>query len=456
MKRATQLPLPLLIVFALSAGIAHAQVGGTGTPGRISVRTDPNTIKDSSIQQGSDGGVLIFIAQGIREQLGGSWRGVSDIPQRVFDFPMIALSDGSALAPGGDLSGGISRRAQFFDPSTESWTLTGDMTVPRVLHAAALLQDGRVLVSGGSGGSDWRSAEVFDPNSGTWSSTGSMAIVRAGHTLTTLLDGTVLAVGGRTLPSAPTSRSELYSPATGTWTDVGQMNVARENHTATRLNSGKVLVVGGSLDRRSELYDPESQTWTELDRTVGVHFAEYTATLLKDGRVLVVGGVFAPRTAELFNPETSQWKLVGSTRDDRIAHVAALLCDGTVLVAGGFVDGTSDQLRSAEIFDPATEAWTVTDSMAFGRSLFGGVALLSDDPEKSTVLVGGGMTRQICDPEQGCLPVVTRTSEVYEVSCNQPANAPYTFSVGGSTGRPVSLHRQVRWPAGTREPETSR
>ncbi len=128
------------------------------------------------------------------------WRRVGDMPFSVFDFPMVALADGSALAPGGRISAGTARQTQIYDPTSDSWALTGNMTVSREFHAATLLQDGRVLVSGGGGVFSGASAEIFDPASGMWTSTGSMAIVRLRHTLTTLLDGTVLAAEASRYP----------------------------------------------------------------------------------------------------------------------------------------------------------------------------------------------------------------------------------------------------------------
>ena len=48
--------------------------------------------------------------------------------------------------------------AELFDPITQNFSVTGEMAVPRVGHAATLLQDGRVLVTGGSGDV---TAEIF-------------------------------------------------------------------------------------------------------------------------------------------------------------------------------------------------------------------------------------------------------------------------------------------------------
>ena len=63
----------------------------------------------------------------------------------------------------------------------------------------------------------------------------------------------------------------------------------------------------------------------------------------------------------------------------RYHHVAALLPDGRVLVAGGWaLTSNSDKsLASAEIYDPATNRWTATGSMATGRAR-GNIAALPD------------------------------------------------------------------------------
>jgi hypothetical protein len=53
-----------LVILALSAGVAQAQVGGTGTPGKVPVWIDPNTIGDSVITQNPDGSLNINTGAG--------------------------------------------------------------------------------------------------------------------------------------------------------------------------------------------------------------------------------------------------------------------------------------------------------------------------------------------------------------------------------------------------------
>ena len=92
--------------------------------------------------------------------------------------------------------------------ATSIFTATGDMTTPRNAHAAVLLPDGTVLITGGEG---WgplgdmpccvflgsiASAELYDSSTGTFAPTASMTARRADHTATVLNDGRVLVTGG--------------------------------------------------------------------------------------------------------------------------------------------------------------------------------------------------------------------------------------------------------------------
>jgi hypothetical protein len=76
-----------------------------------------------------------------------------------------------------------------------------------------------------------------------------------------------------------------------------------------------------------------------------------TATLLTNGLVLVAGwpqtGGLAGRSAELYDPFTQTWTLAAPMNTPRVYHTATLLPNGLVLAAGGRLYGSGP---SAELY----------------------------------------------------------------------------------------------------------
>ncbi|HJU24440.1 MAG TPA: kelch repeat-containing protein [Casimicrobiaceae bacterium] len=284
-----------------------------------------------------------------------------------------------------------------------TWVATGRLNFARAGHAAALLNDGKVLVVGGAGG-----AEIYDPATGKWTLTAPPALARSDPTATLLNNGKVLVVGGDGDQSPYPSPSlgllgtcELYDPVTGTWSKTGSLNTPRDGFTATLLPNGEVLVAGGvdnadeALDT-AEIYDPIKGTWRYTGSFGGARFY-HAATRLADGKVLIVGGssddVFltAIGGATVYDPVTGTWSGAGGLYTPRAQPTATSLANGNVLVAGGFdnlydtqpmVDSVS--YAFADLFDPIAH-WTATASMNARR--YGHTATLLANGE---VLVTGG------------------------------------------------------------------
>src|ERR1700680_3549640 len=99
------------------------------------------------------------------------------------------------------------------------------MSSPRSAHAATLLPNGEVLVTGGMvrNGENLSTAELFDPRSLTFRPTGAMPGPRAGHTATRRGNGKVLVAGGYT-GSSVVATALIYDSDKGTFAPTGSMS----------------------------------------------------------------------------------------------------------------------------------------------------------------------------------------------------------------------------------------
>src|ERR1035438_8874987 len=182
----------------------------------------------------------------------GTWTVTgSQAAPRVFHTATL-LPSGKVLIVGGyGSSGGLLSSAELYDPASGTWTTTGALATAREYHTATLLPNGMVLVVGGEtnnqiilGNNSLASAELYNPATGHWTATGPLKYGRYQHTATLLQNGKVLVAGGTGY--SPTATAELYDPAAGTWTTTGAMSTARAQHTATLLPDGRVLAGGGN------------------------------------------------------------------------------------------------------------------------------------------------------------------------------------------------------------------
>ena len=314
------------------------------------------------------------------------------------------------------------------------FTPTGNMQTTREDHTATLLNDGRVLVAGGT---HWAavkpcfqgtrcfqlhalaSAEIFDPATGAFTSTGEMSVARVYHTATLLGDGRVLITGGDDRLTTAFGTAEIFDPSTGVFTLTGNMVIARSSHTATLLANGKVLLAGGSngsATPTAELFDPATGQFTPTGNMSAARFF-HTATLLSDGKVLLAGGdagsTGSTPTAELFDPATGTFAPTGSMSVARSAHRASLLKSGAVLITGGASSDTSI-MATAELFDPAKGTFGPTGSMSTVRELHTATIL-----PNGKVLVTGGIDKAGTVPNTHYLS----TAEVFD-----PASGTFTAS----------------------------
>jgi WD40 repeat protein len=165
-------------------------------------------------------------------------------------------------------------------------------------------------------------------------------------------------------------------------------------HTATLLQDGRVLVAGdtGVPEMTAEIYDAAADSWT-LTAPMTRDRSGHTATRMTDGRVLVVGGELAhdlrdwfpfKGTAEIFDPRTNSWSATSSLATPRGGFTATALPTGEVLVVGGY-DAGDDSLASTELYDPATGNWKGGAPLRIARFWHTATAL----PDGNVLIVGG-------------------------------------------------------------------
>src|SRR5262245_5714580 len=160
------------------------------------------------------------------------------------------LKDGRVLVAGGTTDGLVSTDIELFDPSTGSSTLVAQMAEPRRGHAASLLQNGSVLIAGGytSGDAVLKSAFTFDPATNSVAPTPSVLhVARAFASATSLIDGRVVIIGG-TDGTNDLASAEIYNPFLQTFSTVStQLSEPTRGHSAVLLpHNGSVLVAGGT------------------------------------------------------------------------------------------------------------------------------------------------------------------------------------------------------------------
>jgi PKD repeat protein len=341
----------------------------------------------------------------------------------------------------------------------------------------ALLSSGKVLVW-----STGDNARVWDPTSGTFKLTPATFgdLHCAGQS--TLADGRIIVVGGQNgSPHDGTAITSLFDPVTETWTRGRDMHDLRWYATSTTLPDGRVLVSSGDAPdgTRStvpEVYDPPTNTWTQLtgatrdqalyplmfvlpngtvyDAGPKTSTAVITTTgtgsltagptapystsgysesgvMYAPGKILRAGGGDpAVATAMVIDMKQASpsWRMVQSMSFPRRRMNLMILADGSVMAIGGTrrSDDVAQAVLEGEIWNPATETWTVVAAMAEARMYHSSAVLLPD----GRVVVGGGeasgrLHAQVYSPPylfKGARPTIA----------SAPAIAGYgsTFTVG--------------------------
>ena len=224
---------------------------------------------------GTTGGVTYPSSAVLYDPTTNKWSVTNAMPVAPDRCTATLLPNGKVFVAGGSIAGGNEGGTGTFlyDPATNNWAAAAAMPEGRFLHTATLLTNGKVLVTGGFNynnidqvGSALSSTTLYDPLTDTWSTTAAMTSARSEHAATLLPNGKVLVSGGdvdaidpRSHYHAQTATAELYTPDIGTAKDpdfvvtaialnpTGPLVNTAFTATVTVKNQGKTAGDGGKL-----------------------------------------------------------------------------------------------------------------------------------------------------------------------------------------------------------------
>ena len=279
------------------------------------------------------------------------------------------------------------------------------------------LPDGRLLSAGGTiGYNPFRGradATVFDPQTQQWSFVAKMVNGRWYPTLVTLGDGRILAATGLTEDfNQPHNETiEIYSAATNNW----ELHEFLPDFPGLPLYAhlflladGRIFFNGGRMDDELEVEPCIIDITTHPIQTVpvpgesGGGLRNQSASVImppaQDQKVMLIGGGPAgkpDKTDAIDNVDIVDLKApnphfvpAAPLNLPRLHLNAVLLPDRTIFVNGGSLKQEDEPLArlQSEIYDPATDTWTLTAACTVPRLYHSTALLLSD----GRVVAAGG------------------------------------------------------------------
>ena len=171
---------------------------------------------------GGNFGTLPLASSEIYDPRANTWRNAAPLPEPRVRFSIAALPDGRVLVAGGlSKIGKPMATSVIYDPAKDAWTAGPDMFVPRVEQAMVQLRDGDVMLIGGQDAAS-TTAERYDVKTNQFLLAGALVEPRLIEQAALLSDGRVLITGGsRQTPDiigwVPFNNAEIWDPATNRW-----------------------------------------------------------------------------------------------------------------------------------------------------------------------------------------------------------------------------------------------
>jgi hypothetical protein len=252
---------------------------------------------------------------------------------------------------------------------------------------------------------------------------------------TPFVAGRVLIAGGQASNGTALNTAEVFNPATNTFTLTtapalggSNMNDGRYSHAAAPLHdTGGGILLSGGFDSTGVAKSTETFFGINNQFTLGADMLDsrqgHTATSLARFQVLTAGGQDAGGTV-LNSAEVVIGTATGPMNTPRVDAAAAVekaavgvsrsdTCPGPVIVTGGS-DGVS-ALQSAELWDPNSHSFTLTDAASLGGSQMNAARV----NHTATLLTNSGTLLVLVAGGEGVAGTAQASAEIFTVATNK-------------------------------------
>lgn len=318
----------------------------------------------------------------------------------------------------GGTDGSVRKRANRYDPATDSWTALPDMANVRYMHAVVCLSNDHVIAIGGNGGTvATATVEEYNPVSNTWTTIAPLPAPRQQFGCVVTETDDIYVTGGlnTNIGGAGGYSNTIFRLRAGTWTTLTAFTTARFDHACVHDN--EFIIVAGGVDTTGfehitvEQYEIATDAWTVIDP---LSIGRRTMAVVTDdflGIAYLIGGQAASAYTDLtesidISAGTNQ--VLAPMNVPRTGPAFAIDLQGRPIVAGGINSIGVGYLDSSERYDPDTDNWEALDGLVYAHiqdggaytdqrmHIFGGAAVdLSDfDP----IITDGTFTQSILLP----------------------------------------------------------
>jgi N-acetylneuraminic acid mutarotase len=325
----------------------------------------------------------------------GKWTKAATFPEPEEELYGVAAGGKMYVLGGFGVGGKPVGMNWQYDPASDKWTKMNGIPLP-VHHAGLAVYHDKIYMFGGYilntdpniPGGGWEpvdNAWQFDPVANSWKALAPLPGKR-GSPIAEEVGGQIYVIGGAipepgskevairpSRAARSVSTNEAYDPETNKWTTRSPMPTPR-NHAFAGTVNGKIYVIGGritspfitvasNLDIVEE-YDPATNTWGGSgSRTPMPTARSGGGWTTYSGKIYVGGGEIqtrqmlgAFRALEAYDPATNSWSILQSMPIPRHGVATAVLNGKIHFVSGKITSGGTTDVQlstgSHDVYDP--------------------------------------------------------------------------------------------------------